>query len=181
MSSEERIVPRKGESFPFINVTPGSATESTHSRFLIRSHVGSWVWQQTKQNSEALDTDKVDDGHTQDVNRSTHRADADGNHTEFEAAPSTSLAASLTIGCQTPDLATGQRSSRGRDDNGLDLPDEPKLSASNPRRSLYSIDYISVDTLDPFQTHPSKFPPALFNWCTKYCLCYSVLCNGPAY
>jgi hypothetical protein len=198
MSSEESIVPRKGESFPFINVTPGSATESTHSRFLIRSHVGSWVWQQTKQNSEALDTDKVDDaldtdkvdaldtdkvddGHTQDVNRSTHRADADGNHTEFEATQSTSLAASLTIGCQTPDMATGQRSSRGRDDNGPDLPDEPKLSASDPRRSLYSIDYISVDTLDPFQTYPSKFPPAVFNWCIKYCLCYSVLCHGPAY
>jgi hypothetical protein len=58
-------VPRKGESFPFINVTPGSATESSHSRLLSRSHVGSWVWQQTKQNSAASDTDKVDNGYTQ--------------------------------------------------------------------------------------------------------------------
>jgi hypothetical protein len=64
MPSEESIVPRKGESFPFINGTPGSATESSHSRLLIRSHVGSWVWQKTKQTSEAPGTDKVDDSQT---------------------------------------------------------------------------------------------------------------------
>jgi hypothetical protein len=163
-------VPRKGESFPFINVTPGSATESSHSRLLIRSHVGSWVRQQTKQNSEASDTDEVDNGHTQDITCSTHRAGL--NSIELEAATSTSLSASLTIGCQTPDLATGQTPLGGHDDNGLDLlwnNNALEISASGLCRSLYSIDYISVDTLDPFQTYPSNCPPALVNWCTKYC------------
>jgi hypothetical protein len=162
-------VPRKGESIPFINVTPGSATESSHSRLLIRSHVGSWVWQ-TKQNSGASDTDEVDDGHTQDVERSTHRADL--NSTEFKTATSTSPSASFAIGCQTLDLVTDQTSSHGHDYNGLDLPrsnSAPELSTSSPCGSLYSIDYISISALDPFQTYPSKFPPAFVNWCTKYC------------
>jgi hypothetical protein len=170
MPSKESIVPQKRRSFPFINATPDSATERSHSRLLIRSHVGSWVWQQTKQNSGALDTDKVDDSHTQDVKRSTHRAD--WNSIEFEAATSTLPSASLTIGCQTPDLATCQTSSRGHDDNGLDLArsnNTPELSVSSPRGSLHSIDYISVGTLDPFQTYPSNFPPAFINWCAKYC------------
>jgi hypothetical protein len=157
-------VPQKGESFPFINVTPGSATESSQSRLLIRSHVGSWVWQQTKQNSEASNTNEVDNGHT-------HGADC--NNIEFEAATSTTLSASLTIGCQTPDLVTGQTSPGGHDNIGLDLlrsNTAPELSASVPCGSLYSMDYISVDTLDPFQTYPSNnFPPAFVNWCTKYC------------
>jgi hypothetical protein len=147
-------VPRKGESFPFINVAPGSATESSYNRLLIRSHVGSWVWQQTKQNSEASDTDAVD-------NRHTHGADC--NDVEFEAAISTPL---LTIGCQTPDLA-GQTPSGSHDDNDLDLPrsnNAPELSASTPCISLYSI-----DNLDPFQTYASNFPPAIVNWYTKYC------------
>jgi hypothetical protein len=171
MPSEESIVPRKGESFPFINVTPGSATESSHSRLLVRSHVGSWVWQQTKQNSEASDTDEVDNGHTQDITCSTHRAGL--NSIELEAATSTTLSASLTIGCQTPDLVTGQASSGGHDDNGRDLlrsNNAPELSASGICGSLYSVDYISVATLDPFQTYQSNhFPHAFVNWCTKYC------------
>jgi hypothetical protein len=159
--------PQKQRSFLFLNATPGSATESSHSRLLVRSHVGSWVWQQTKQNSGASDTDEVDDGHTQYVKRSTHRADL--NSLEFAAATSTSPSDSLTIGCQTPDLATGQAPSGGHDDNGLDH-NAPKLSASSPCISVYSIDYISVATLDPFQTYPSNnFPPAFVNWCTKYC------------
>jgi hypothetical protein len=164
MPSEESIVPRKGESFPFINVTPGSATESSHSRLLIRSHVGSWVWQQTKQNSEASNTDEVDNGHT-------HGADC--NNIEFEAATSTSPSDCLIIGCQNPDLATGQTASGGHDDNGLDLlrsNNASGLSASGLCGSSYSIDYISVATLDPFQTYPSNnFPPAFVNWCNKYC------------
>jgi hypothetical protein len=169
MPSEESIVPQKRRSFPFINVTPGSATESSHSRLLVRSHVGSWVWQ-TKQNSRASDTDKVDDGHTQDVKRSIHRADL--NSTEFKAATSTSPSAALAIGYQTLDLVTDQTSSHGHDNNGLDRPRSnsvPELSTSTPNRSLYSIDYISIGALDPFQTYPSKFPPAFVNWCTKYC------------
>jgi hypothetical protein len=171
MPSEETIVPQKRRSFPFINATRGSASERSHSRLLVRSHASSWVWQQTKQNSVASDTDKVDDGHTQDVKRSTHRADSDS--VEFEAATSTSPSASLTIGCQTPVLATGQTPLGGHDDDGLDLlrnNNAPELSASGLCGSLYSIDYISVATLDPFQTYPSNnFPPAFVNWCTKYC------------
>jgi hypothetical protein len=170
MPSEESIVPQKRRSFLFINATPGSATESSHSRLLVRSHVGSWVSQQTKQNSDTSATDKVDDGHTQDVKRSTHRADL--NNIEFEAATSTSPSASLTIGCQTPDLATGQTLLDGHDDNGLDLlwnNNAPEISTSCLCGLLCSIDYISVDTLDPFQTYPSNCPPALVNWCAKYC------------
>jgi hypothetical protein len=166
MPSEESIVPRKGESFPFINVTPGSATESSQSRLLVRSHVGSWVWQQTRHNSEMSDTDEVDDDESQDVKRSTHGAD--GNSIEFEAATSTSLSATLTIGCHIPDLATGQTPSASHDDNGLGH-NAPELSGSSPCISLYSIEYVTVGTLDPFQTYPSKFPPAFVNWCTKYC------------
>jgi hypothetical protein len=163
MPSKESIVPQKGEPFPFINLTPSSATESSQSRLLIRSHVGSWVWQQTKQNSEASNTDEVDNGHT-------HGADC--NNIEFEAATSATLSASLTIGCQTPDLVTGQTSSGGHDDNGQDLlrsNNAPELSASGICGSLYSVD-ISVATLDPFQTYPSnQFPHPFVNWYTKYC------------
>jgi hypothetical protein len=159
MPSEESIVPRKGESFPFINITPGSATKSSHSRLLIRSHVGSWVWQKTKQTSELSDTDEVDDYHSQDVKRSMHGTDS--NSIQIEAVTSTSLSASLTIGYQTPDLATSQTPSGGHDDNGRDLPrnnNAPELSD------------IGVSTLDPFQTHLSdNLPPAFVNWCTKYC------------
>jgi hypothetical protein len=163
-------VPPKGESFPFINVIPGSATQSSHSRLLVRSHVGSWVWHQTKQNSEVSDTDEVDDDESQDVKCSTHGADL--NSTEFKAATSISPSASFVIGCQTLDLVTDQTSSHGHDNNGLDLPrrnSAPELSTSSPYSSLYSIDYISIGALDPFQTYPSKFPPAFVNWCTKYC------------
>jgi hypothetical protein len=167
----EESKPQKQRSFLFLNTTPGSATESSHIRLLVRSHIGSWVWQQTKQNYGASDTDEVDDGHTQYVKGSSHRADL--NSLEFEAATSTSPSDSLTIGCQTPDLATGQTPSHSHDDNGLDLPrsnSAPELSSSNPCGSLYSMDYISVATLDPFQTYPSNtFPPAFVNWCTKYC------------
>jgi hypothetical protein len=150
MPSEERIVLQKRRSFPFINVTLGSATESSHSRLLVRSHVGSWVWQ-TKQNSRVSDTDEVDDGHTQDVKRSTHRADL--NSTEFKAATSTSPSASFAISCQTLDLVTDQTSLYGHDNNSLDLPRRnsvPELSTSSPCRPLYSIDYISIGALDPF-------------------------------
>jgi hypothetical protein len=169
LSSVESIMPQKRRSFPFINVNPGSATESSHSRLLVRSHVGSWVWQ-TKQNSGASDTDEVDDGHTQDVKRSTHRADL--NSTEFKAATSISPSASFVLGCQTLDLVTDQASLHGHDNNGLDRPRSnsvPEPSTSSPCGSLYSIDYISIGALDPFQTYPSKFPPAFVNWCTKYC------------
>jgi hypothetical protein len=166
MPSDEGIM-----SFPFINVTPGSATDSAHSRLLVRSHVGSWAWQQTKQNSGASDTDEVDDGHTQGVKSSTHRAD--WNSIKLEVATSASSSTPLTIGCQTQDLVTDQTSSGGHDDNGLDLPrssNAPGPSASSPCGSLHSIDYIGGGNFDLFQMNPSNnFPPAFVNWCTKYC------------
>jgi hypothetical protein len=161
MSSDEGIV-----SFPFINVTPGSATDSAHSRLLVRSHVASWVRQQTKQNSGAsADTDEVDGGHTQGVKSSTHRAD--WNSIKLEIATSASSSTPLTIGCQTLDLVTDQTSSGGHDDNGLDLPrssNAPGPSALSLCGSLHSIDYIGVGV------YPSiNFPPAFVNWCSKYC------------
>jgi hypothetical protein len=159
-------------SFPFINVTPGSATDSEHSRLLVRSHVGSWVRQQTKRNSGASsDTDEVDDGHTQGVKSSTHRAD--WNSIELEIATSASSSTPLAIGCQTPDLVTDQTSSGGHDDNDLDLPrssNAPGPSAFSLCGSLHSIDYIGVGTFALFQMYPSiNFPPTFVNWCTKYC------------
>jgi hypothetical protein len=162
MPSDEGIV-----SFPFINVTPGSATDSAHSRLLVRSHVGSWVRQQTRQNSGASDTDEVDGGHTQGVKSSTHRAD--WNSIKLEIATSASSSTPLTIGCQSPE----QTSSGGQDDNGLDLPrssNAPGPSAFSLCGSLHSIDYIGVGTFDLFQMYPSNnFPPAFVNWCTKDC------------
>ena len=165
MASEEGIV-----RFPFINVTPGSATDSAHSRLLVRSYVGSWVWQQTKQNSGSSDTDKVDDSHTQGVKISPYRAD--WNSIKLEVTTSTPPLAPLAISCQTPDLATDQTSSRAHDDNGLDLHrsnNVPSLSASGPCGSLHSIDYISVGTLDPFQTCRSNFSLTFINSCHIYC------------
>jgi hypothetical protein len=170
------IEPRNWRSFPFINANPGSATERSHSRFLVRSHVGSWIWQQTKRNSGASDTDEVDDSHAQGVKRSMHRANWDS--IEFEATTSTTPLASLTIGCQTPDLATGQTSTRRHDDNDLDLlrsSNAPELSPSGLYRLLYSTDYISIGTLDPFQMYPSNFPPAFVNWAITYCEYHSFL------
>ena len=147
MPSDKGIV-----SFPFINVTPGSATDSEHSRLLVRSHVGSWVRQQTKQNSGASsDTDEVDDGHTQGVKLSTHRADWNSIKLEVATSPS-------------PLAVT---------DNGPDLPRSNTTQgvyASSLNRALYPIDSIDVGFFDPFQTYPSNnFPPAFVNWCTKYC------------
>lgn len=166
MSSDEGTM-----SFPFINVTPGSATDSAYNRLLVRSHVGSWVWQQTKQNSGASDTDEVDDIHTQGVKSSTHRAD--WNSIKLEVATSLSSSTPLAISCQTPDLMTDQMSSCGHDDNGLDL--SRNSNALSPYGfslcgSLHSIDYIGGEKLDLFQTNLSNnFPPGFVNWCTKYC------------
>jgi hypothetical protein len=146
MASEEGTVP-----FPFINMTPGSATDSAHSRLLVRSHVGSWIWQQTKQNSGASDSDKVGDGHTQGVKLSTHRAD--WNSIKPEVATSTS-----------PSAVT---------DNGPDLPRSNTtrgVYASGLNGAQYPIDSIGVGFFDPFQTYPSNnLPPAVANWCIKYC------------
>ena len=166
-------------SFQFINVTPGSATDSAHSRLLVRSHVGSWVWQQTKQNSGTSDTDEVDDGHTQGIKSSTHRAD--WNSIKLEVATSPSSSTPLAIGCQTPDLATDQTSSRAHDDNGLDHPRSSNAlepSDPSPCGSLHSIDYIGGGKFYLFQMNLSNnFPPAFVNWCTKYCEYHGFLCT----
>lgn len=171
MSSARGAAPRKQMSFHFINAHPSSETERSRSRYFIRSHIGTWTWQQSQQNSGGPETDDVDESHAQNINHSMHRVDR--NSIEVEAATSTSCSPSLSISSQTPHWATGKTIPGSHDGSGwgLTTTDTNRAldqSASGLSGSLYSMDYISAGTLDPFQTYPSSFPPEFVNKCITY-------------
>ena len=157
-------------SFPFINTTPGLATDSAHSRLLVRSHVSSWIWQQTRQSSRMSDTNVVNDGHTQGAERSTYRAEGDTVKPEVD----TSIPPSA-VSCQSPELATDATSSRGNDGNRQDLLGSnhlPGMSGTGLTGALYSnsLDYIGLGVFNPFQTYPlNNLSPVFVHWCIKYC------------
>jgi hypothetical protein len=163
MSSARRGARRRQLSFHYMNSRVSFKIERPQSRHSMRSHISSRTQQLVKHNSGELESDDIHESYAQD------RAE---NNINIEAAGSTSSSASLSNRSKGPHWVVGNRARGSHDENGQALTRTDKLrgrAASSPSLSLYSIDYTSAGTLDPFQTYPSSFPPGFVNRCIKYC------------
>lgn len=171
MPSPEGATSRRQMSFHFVNAHPSSETESLQSRHFVRSHVGSWVWQQTKQSSRTVENDENDDRYAQDVR--PWRDKAGWNTAELLGVGSATSSTSLPISTHSPETETSRTAPSVHNGKEISLPrmnNTLERSAFGSSGSVHSIDYISGGSLDPFQTYPSGFPSNFVNWCHKYCL-----------
>ncbi|KAJ5612034.1 hypothetical protein N7510_005228 [Penicillium lagena] len=156
MTSARGSVPRRQRTFHFVNAHPFSDTESFETRHFLRSHVGSWVWQQIKQKSTISETDEPRE-RSQCANLSTNNPDWTSVEDIGDVPGSSTTKGAQDSGGGVA-LITSENTLHGSD--------------SHPSRSLYTplctIDHIGNATLDPFQTFSSDFDPMLVNWCNIY-------------
>jgi hypothetical protein len=113
-----------------------------------------------KQNSRESETDEIDESHAQDIYRSN-------NIINIEATGSTSSSASLLNCSQALDRVAGKTAQGSHDEKVPALTRTNKFlgrAASSPSLSVYSIDYTSAGTFDPFYTYQLRFLSKLINY-----------------
>jgi hypothetical protein len=156
MASARGSLPRRQRTFHFVNAHPFSDAESFEARHFLRSHVGSWVWQQIKQKSRVSETDEPGER--------SQCADLSANNPGWTSVEDIRDASGSPTTKDTQD--SGEGVALITSENTLHRSD------SHPSGSLYTplctIDHIGNAMLDPFQTVSSDFDPILVNWCNIY-------------
>ncbi|KAL3705026.1 hypothetical protein TMatcc_008698 [Talaromyces marneffei ATCC 18224] len=136
-------MPRTQKSKPirFVNAYPMSESEKKHSRLIVRSHIGSWTWQQIKERSDSEMGQQIDK-----QNISVQRKEIENEEEYF--------ASSLD----------DDEELLGREPPATRSPFRPNDSHST------SIHNLGAGNVDPFRTYPSEVPSATVNKCISYSL-----------
>lgn len=134
-------MPRTQKTKPirFVNAYPVSDSEKEQSRLIVRSHVGSWTWQQIKERS---DSERAQQVGTQSASESQSKVD-NGE-------------ANIAITIDDEDLL-GQEATA------------PRSAFRPINSQSTSILNLGAGNIDPFRTYPSEVPSATVNKCISYC------------
>lgn len=168
MSSARRCAPNRHASFHNMNSRVSFQTESSQSRHLIWSHISTWMPQEVTQTFGESESDNNNRSHAPAI--SYFNAGAETT-IKMEAGVFPSSSTSPSNRSQSTDWEVGKTARSSCDENRPAVIRTNKVKAkgaSNPSLLLYSIDYTSAGTLDPFKTYPSSLPPGFVNWCLKY-------------
>ncbi|KAF9895243.1 hypothetical protein FE257_000145 [Aspergillus nanangensis] len=188
---------RKKDAIHFVNARPSSEVERAKIQRLVRAHVGKWISDQTKDRTTGISDPSPDVSEEKlFVEPPSHPPELETDENLFPSSSSPSIGSSprstessstntlsvvrassqnkpsvVVVPPSQSDSSNPPRSQSHKNPNGWpvgsddDDPDSPNSSDSGEY-----IEVIGANVLDPFQTYPSRFSPAVVHACESYCL-----------
>ena len=163
--------------YSFVNAGPQTKAEKRKTRTAIRSHIGRW----TQEKQQKLDVNPSSTSEKESPSNSSRIASL--SPVPSGGTQSQSLDQSGGVWLDVSSDSRGEKSARGNsaEDDDVDVDNQGALVVADLAQLRRehppvlgnginsSIQVLGTGTLDPFQTYPSKFSPALVSQCHEYC------------
>lgn len=173
-SSKDAASRKKKDQIHFVNARPSSESEKLNIQRMVRTHVGKWISDQTRDRSgvpELADGILHEGGNVGPTSRvtiveeneplsgSSSSTSVESSHSTPERSTSNDSEQSLVHSVSSSSSAQGWKQSNTTHSRARDLQAYNHNKAVSPKLQTETIDRIGRGFWDPFHTYPSHYSP----------------------